>query len=114
MQVYLPLRGYDRQGRYCILVRQARADPAIMTADQCYRAFLLIFSVALEGNLQAYTRGYCLLSDQDGVTASHAMMLTPAIMRKHTVVFQDSYPMDNKAHTITVSGNELLLKSLLT
>jgi len=95
--VYLPLRGFDKKGRYVILVRQQYADPALMTTDDCYKAFLMVFSLALEGNTQAYTKGYVMISDQDAVTTSHAMMImTPGVMRKHTVVFQDSYPMDNE------------------
>ena len=94
--VYLPLRGFDKEGRYVILVRQKLADPAVMATDDCYKAFLMVFALALEGNKQAYTRGYVMISDQEGVTTSHAMMMTPGVMKKHTVVFQDAYPMENK------------------
>ena len=94
--VYLPLRGFDKHGRYVILVRQKYVDPVTMTTDDCYKAFMMIFTIALEGNLQAYTRGYVMISDQEGVTTSHAIMMTPGVMKKHTVVFQDAYPMENK------------------
>jgi len=107
--VYLPLRGFDKQGRYVILVRQSLQDPSTMTTDDCYKAFLMIFALALEGNMQAYTRGYVMISDQEGVTTSHAMMMTPGVMKKHTVVFQDAYPMDNK---ILINNSRLFMLNM--
>ena len=107
--VYLPLRGFDKDGRYVILVRQRLADPATMTIDDCYKAFLMLFAIALEGNLQTYTRGYVLISDQEGVTTSHAMMMTPGVMKKHTVVFQDAYPMENK---ILINNSRLFMLNM--
>jgi len=107
--VYLPLRGFDKEGRYVILVRQKMADPATMTTDDCYKAFLMLFAIALEGNRQAYTRGYVMISDQEGVTTSHAMMMTPGVMKKHTVVFQDAYPMENK---ILIQNSRLFMVNM--
>ena len=102
----LPLRGYDKQGRFVLIFRQRFADPAIITTDQLYKTFIMLFSIAMEGNhqvsraqfvsslllslchCQAYCRGYVIISDQEDVTIKHAMMLTPAILRQHIVVFQ--------------------------
>ena len=102
----LPLRGYDKKGRFVMLVRQRFLDPALITIDQLYKTFIMLFSIAMEENYQvsctgntylvltdyrcyqAYCRGYVIISDQEDITLKHAMMLTPGILRKHMVVFQ--------------------------
>ena len=38
--------------------------------------------------LQAAVQGIVVIYDIGGVTASHTLMMTPAIMKKHVVVFQ--------------------------
>ena len=92
----LPVRGYDKQGRVVILVRQSRVDPAILDIDTVYKTFLMVFTLIMEANKQAYLRGYVIISDQADVGLRHAMMMTPSLIKKHMVVFQDSYPMDNQ------------------
>ena len=92
----LPVRGYDKQGRVVIIVRQSRADPAILDIDTVYKTFLMVFTLIMESNRQAYLRGYVIISDQADVSLRHAMMMTPGLIKKHMVVFQDSYPMDNQ------------------
>jgi len=94
--VYLPLQGYDKKGRYAILVRHNKIDPSTMSTEDCYRTLLMVSAIAIEGNRQAYTNGYVLLAEHEGVTASHVLMMTPSIMKRHTVIFQDSYPMENQ------------------
>ena len=91
------MAGYDKQGRIVIFVRQRLADPDKFNIDILYKTFLILFTLAMEGNRQAYCRGYVIVSDQDQVTIRHAMMCTsPTILKQHMVVFQDSYPMDNQ------------------
>ena len=108
----LPLRGYDKKGRFVMIIRQRYLDPAVMTIDQLYKTFIMLFSIAMEGNYQvsqtpfssvchqhylvcyqAYCTGYVIISDQEDITIKHAMMLTPSILRKHMVVFQ-VWPVD--------------------
>ena len=103
----LPLRGYDKKGRFVMIIRQRFLDPAVITVDQLYKTFIMLFSVAMEENYQvsltafacrissecvptyqAYSTGYVIISDQEDITLKHAMMLTPGILRKHMVVFQ--------------------------
>ena len=48
----LPLRGYDKEGRFVIIIRQRFADPAVMTTDDLYKAFMMLFSIAMEQNYQ--------------------------------------------------------------
>ena len=94
--VYLPLQGYDRRGRYCFLIRLGRLVPCTMSAEDCYKVFIMIFNLILEGNKQSQTKGMCMIIDMEGMTASHATMVSPTILKKLVVVFQEAYPMDNE------------------
>ena len=105
----VPARGYDKHGRFVIIVRQKMADPAIMTVDTLYKTFLMLFTIAMEGNAQAYCKGYVILSDQEGISLKHAMMMTPGVLKQHMVVFQDSYPMDNQ---ILINNSRLFIFNL--
>ena len=49
---FLPLRGYDKKGRFVMIVRQRFLDPAVITVDQLYKTFLILFSIAMEENNQ--------------------------------------------------------------
>ena len=49
---------------------------------------MMLFTLAMEGNKQAYCRGYVILSDQADITLRHAMMMTPGVLKQHMVVFQ--------------------------
>jgi len=94
--VFLPLRGFDSQGRYVLLIRVGKVDPALMTTNDCYKTMCMIFSMAQENNRQYWTRGYVLLVDHEGAGVRHALMTGPEVLRKHKVVFQDCYPMESE------------------
>jgi len=93
--IYLPLRGFDKQGRYVILIRSGQVIPGSMTVDDCYKAFIMLFAMVLEGNVQASTKGLVMLLDEEGLTTSHAYLMSPSTLRKLMLVFQEAYPMDN-------------------
>ena len=117
--VYLPMRGFDKEGRYVILIRQSLVDPDNMISDDCYKVFLMLLTLAMEGNVQACTRGVVVVSDQDGVGAGHALMMTPTVLKRQTVVFQDAFPMTNKtliknSRLIMMNAPTLIQKLLKT
>jgi len=93
--IYLPLRGFDKQGRYVILIRSGQVIPGSMAVDDCYKAFIMLFAIVLEGNVQASTKGLVMLLDEEGLTTSHAFLMSPSTLRKLMLVFQEAYPMDN-------------------
>ena len=93
--IFLPLQGYDRRFRYCFLIRLGELSPCTMSAEECYKAFIMIFNLIREGNQQAETKGVCMIIDMEGMTASHVTMISPMILKKLVVVFQEAYPMDN-------------------
>ena len=94
--VFLPLQGYDKQGRYSILVRMGQIDPCIMAAEDCYKVFIMIFNMVLEGNVQAQTKGMSLIVDMEGMGACHSTMMNPNLLKKLVIVFQEAYPMDSE------------------
>ena len=49
----------------------------------CFCLFVVVFCL-----LQAAVQGIVVIYDIGGVTTSHTLMMTPAIMKKHVVVFQ--------------------------
>ena len=101
--------GYDKQGRVVLIVRQRMADPSVMTVDTMYKVFIMIFTLIMEGNEQGYSRGYVILSDQEGIALRHAMVMTPTLLKKHMMVFQDSYPMDNQ---ILINNSRLFIMNM--
>jgi len=93
--IFLPLRGFDKHGRYVILVRTGHVVPSSMKIDDCWKAFIMMFALCLEGNIQANTKGFVLLLDEEKITASHVLMMTPTTLKKLMLVFQEAYPLDN-------------------
>ena len=76
-----------------------------MKVDDLYKVALMLLDLALEENTQvtrldtasddqcllfsqAAVHGIVVIYDIGGVTTSHTLMMTPAIMKKHVVVFQ--------------------------
>eukprot|EP00090_Calanus_glacialis_P005872 TRINITY_DN14569_c0_g1_i1.p1 TRINITY_DN14569_c0_g1~~TRINITY_DN14569_c0_g1_i1.p1 ORF type:complete len:304 (-),score=96.45 TRINITY_DN14569_c0_g1_i1:50-904(-) len=94
--IYLPLRGYDKKGRYVSLLRIKQVNPGTMAVDDIYKCFIMLFAMLLEGNIQAQTKGQVMILDEEGFTTSHAFMMTPSTLKKLMVVFQEAYPMDNE------------------
>lgn len=97
--VFLPLHGYDRQGRYCFLVRLAQLSPSTMQAENCFKVFIMMFALTMEGNRQANTKGMSIIVDMEGMTVSHATMMTPTLLKKLVVLFLETYPLDNDTLT---------------
>ena len=89
------LQGYDRKGRYCFLVRLSQLSPSTMQAETCFKVFIMMFTLIMEGNIQAQTKGMCMIVDMEGMTVSHATMMTPTLLKKLVVVFLEAYPLDN-------------------
>ena len=78
--VVLPLPGYDRHGRKVVVMRGGKSDPNTMKKDDEFKASTMMMEMAMAGDKQAVIRGVVLLQDLSGMTASHAMSMTPAIL----------------------------------
>ena len=94
--MFLPLRGFDKRGRYPILVRLGQMIPSKMTAEECWKQIIMMFNLINEGNLQAQTKGMVVIIDLENMNSSHVGLVNPSLIRKLLVVFQDAYPMDNE------------------
>ena len=70
-----------------------------MQADNCFKVFIMMFALTMEGNRQAYTKGLCMIVDMEGMTVSHITMITPSLLKKLVAVFLEAYPMDNDTLT---------------
>ena len=66
-----------------------------MTGENCFKVFIMIFSLMMEGNRQAQTKGLSIVVDLEGMTASQATMMSPSLLKKVVVVFLEAFPMDN-------------------
>ena len=93
--VFMPLQGFDRLGRYSILVRMGKVMPATMSAEDCYKVLIMIFNMVIEGNIQSQTKGMAIIMDLDGMGTSHSSLINPSLVKKLLVVFQEAGPMDN-------------------
>ena len=93
--IFLPLQGYDKLGRYSILVRMGHVVPALMSAEDCYKVLIMIFNMVLEGNIQSQTKGMAVVMDLKGMGTSHSSLLNPTLVKKLLVVFQEAFPFDN-------------------
>ena len=56
---------------------------AICNCTDSFCLFVVVFCL-----MQAAVQGIVVVYDIGGVTTSHTLMMTPAIMKKHVVVFQ--------------------------
>ena len=70
--------------------------PSAMSAEECYKVFIILFNMVLEGNVQAQTKGMAIVFDMEGMGTSHSSMMNPNLLRKLMVVFQEAYPMDSE------------------
>jgi len=95
--IYLPLRGYDKHGRFVLLMRNGNSDPKTMQMEEMFKVSTMVSDLAMKGNLQAIIKGFVLIQDMEGMNASHAMMIGPALAKKAMTVWQDAYPIKPKA-----------------
>ena len=51
--VFLPLVGFDKQGRSVFLVRFGSIKPSTMNVDDIYKVTIMLLSLVLEANMQA-------------------------------------------------------------
>jgi len=89
---YLPLKGFDKHGRFAVLMRPGTIDPNQVKMEESFKASTLIMELAMSGNIQAQVKGFVLIQDMGGMTASHAVQMSPAMAKKAMTVWQDAYP----------------------
>ena len=95
--MFLPLPGYDRQGRKVVLMRGGLGDPNTMKKDDEFKTSTMIMEAAMEGDQQAVIRGMVLIQDLEGMTLAKTLGFTPAVAKRAMTVWQDAYPTRPKA-----------------
>ena len=96
--VYLPLPGYDKHGRYVMLMRNGMSDPSTLKIEDLFKVSTMLLEYSQNNDSQAQIRGFVLIGDMAGMTAGHALSFSsPAAMKKAMTVWQDSYPARPKA-----------------
>lgn len=103
--ICVPLHGYDKHGRYTLLMKMSSFDPNNMKLDDMLKCNMMIMELAMKDNLQAQLKGIVIVQDMSGMTAAHATQLSISLAKKMTTVFQDAYPSQPKAfHVLNLPG----------
>ncbi|XP_023321804.1 retinol-binding protein pinta [Eurytemora carolleeae] len=103
--IYLPLRGYDKDGRFVVLMRNGSSNPKTMKLEDTFKVSTMIIELAMRTNIQAQVKGFVLIQDMAGMTAQHAVQFNPVIAKKAMTVWQDAYPAKPKAlHFLNMPG----------
>jgi len=115
--VYLPLPGYDEQGRFVVLCSFGRINPSKVRSEDLVKASNMVIGCAMEGNEQASVRGFVMVNDLSGVKSSHLGLLGPATVKKLITMMETAWPMRPQAvHLLNppsmVEGILSLVKSL--
>ncbi|XP_071526872.1 retinol-binding protein pinta-like isoform X8 [Panulirus ornatus] len=93
---FLPLPGYDRQGRKVIIIRAAVHDPETTTMDEVFKATNFINDILWLEDEQMSITGTVQLLDLERATAAHAMQMTPSLVKKAMTIWQEGYPVRPK------------------
>jgi len=102
---YLPLPGYDKKGRFVILMRMGKINPAKVTFDQMMRAAQIIITACIKDDDQTVIRGFILVQDLQGVTANHVTMMNMASIKKMITMMETAWPLKPKAeHIVNMPG----------
>ena len=90
--------GYDKNGRFVMIMRQKFADPDHFSVHTIYKTLLMLFTIAMEDNRQAYCRGYVILSDQ-----------VPELQQRSSKIFEE-----RSLRTLLSVGNLYQLSTTLS
>lgn len=85
---FLPLPGYDHEGRKVVIIRTAAHDPSITPMDLVFKATHFIGDVMMCEDEQASVTGIVQVLDLQGATAGHALQMTPALVKKAMIIWQ--------------------------
>nr|XP_045595419.1 retinol-binding protein pinta-like isoform X1 [Procambarus clarkii] len=94
--MFLPLPGYDNQGRKVVIIRTGLHDPKTTTMDEVFKATHFISDILWIEDEQMSLSGVVQVLDLAGVTPAHGMQMTPALVKKAMTIWQEGYPMRPK------------------
>jgi len=93
----VPLQGYDREGRYTVLVRPGLIPPAKLPLNDLIKTQLMMMEFAMRDNVQAAVKGLVIIQDMSAMTAAHVTQITIPLMKKLTTLMQEAFPEKPKA-----------------
>ncbi|KAK3865834.1 hypothetical protein Pcinc_028578 [Petrolisthes cinctipes] len=85
---FLPLPGYDSEGRKVIIIRTATHDANTTPMDVVFKATHLIGDVLADEDEQSSVTGLVQVLDLHGVTAAHGLQMSPALVKKAMIIWQ--------------------------
>ncbi|KAK7086576.1 hypothetical protein SK128_017445 [Halocaridina rubra] len=88
MGMFLPLPGYDPEGRKVVIIRTGAHDPKTTPMDVVLKATTFINDVMIEEDEQHAITGVVQLLDMNGVTAAHALQMSPPLAKKAMTIWQ--------------------------
>lgn len=102
---YLPLRGYDKHGRFVLLQRLGASDPSATKIEDGFKTSTMLMELAGRGDVQANICGVAMILDFAGSNAQHALQMTPALAKTMLTVYQEGYPARPKVqHFLNLPG----------
>ncbi|XP_050697147.1 retinol-binding protein pinta-like isoform X1 [Eriocheir sinensis] len=93
---FLPLPGYDHDGRRVVIILAGGHDPKLHSMDEVFKATHLISDIMIDEDEQLSITGVVQILDLKGVTAAHALQMSPPLVKKAMTIWQDGYPMRPK------------------
>nr|XP_053640679.1 uncharacterized protein LOC128694561 [Cherax quadricarinatus] len=87
-RMFLPLPGYDNEGRKVVIIRTALHDPKVTSMEEVFKATHLISDVLWMEDEQMSVTGVVQLLDMADVTPAHGMQMTPALVKKAMTIWQ--------------------------
>ncbi|KAG0725935.1 Retinol-binding protein pinta [Chionoecetes opilio] len=108
---FLPLPGHDPEGRKVIIIRTAVHDPKDHSMDEVFKATHLISDIMLDEDEPLSITGVVQLLDMEGVTAAHAMQMTPAVVKKAMTIWQ--HKLARSSVVLPLPGYDVLGRKVL-
>jgi len=95
MGMFIPLNGYDNEGRRVVFMRMGCWNPSIVSMDALFRVNSILNDLLLRDE-QAQICGVVGIQDMSGMTLAQAATMTPPVMKKATMIWQDCMPVRMK------------------
>lgn len=91
--VMLPLPVKDNWNRTVMLVRATANDPKANPMTDVFKVGMMVVDLAMELDETITNNGIFLIVDLDGVGLSHALQMTPSLVKRAVHSWQDCYPI---------------------
>jgi len=102
---YVPLNGFDKNGRSVMIMRPGVFDPAHYSIDNQLKLSFMISMIMMERMDQSTVTGFVGIQEMDNLGMGHAMQFTPSMGKKAMTIWQDAFPQRPKGmHFLNMPG----------